>query len=185
MKNRKGFTLIELLAVIIILAILMTLAITSMSGYIRNAEKDTFVTTAQEYVHAVRLHFVNNEYDQIAIGQCLAVPARNVDLESGDQKSSFGSAFTDNSYIVIKNVGNNGSDKYEYYVQLIDSNGNGFALTQDTKLSRQSVLLKTATADTIAASGITGGGSTTVNCSAAQGSNAVIMVSPTNPLTTN
>ena len=66
LKNRKGFTLIELLAVIIILAILMTLAITAMTGYIRNARKDTFITTAQQYANAARLSFVNNEYENIA-----------------------------------------------------------------------------------------------------------------------
>ena len=77
--NRKGFTLIELLAVIIILAILMTLAITAMSGYIRDARKDTFVTTAQQYANAVRLSFVNGEYDASlmpARGQCLAVSVK-------------------------------------------------------------------------------------------------------------
>ena len=81
--NRKGFTLIELLAVIIILAILMTLAITAMSGYIRGARKDTFVTTAQQYANAVRLSFVNGEYDATKMpgrGECLAVSTNSVAL---------------------------------------------------------------------------------------------------------
>ena len=53
--NQKGFTLIELLAVIVILAILMTLAVTSMQRYINNAKKDTYITTAQQFIDSVRL----------------------------------------------------------------------------------------------------------------------------------
>ena len=61
--NQKGFTLIELLAVIVILAILMTLAVTSMQRYINNAKKDTCITTAQQFIDSVRLGITNGEYD--------------------------------------------------------------------------------------------------------------------------
>ena len=104
--NRKGFTLIELLAVIIILAILMTLAITAMSGYIRDARKDTFVTTAQQYANAVRFSFVNGEYDATKMpgrGECLAVSTNSVALESGSHESPFGQDYSDNSYVIVFN----------------------------------------------------------------------------------
>ena len=52
--NSKGFTLIELLAVITIMGILMMVAIPSVSRTIENSRRDTFATTAHEYVNAVR-----------------------------------------------------------------------------------------------------------------------------------
>lgn len=52
--NNKGFTLIELLAVITIMGILMMVAIPSVSRTIENSRRDTFASTAHEYVNAVR-----------------------------------------------------------------------------------------------------------------------------------
>lgn len=143
--NKKGFTLIELLAVIIILAILMTLAITAMSGYIRNAKKDTFVTTAQQYANAARLSFVNGEYAadlMPARGQCLAVSTNSIALESGSHESSFGQDYTDNSYIIIYNNTTTGQDKYEYYIQMEDEAHNGFGVLEESTLDGDLVVEK-------------------------------------------
>ena len=136
MKNRKGFTLIELLVVIIILGILMTLAITSMSGYIRKAKKDTFVTTAQQYANAARLGVVNGEYDNPGVNQCVVIKTKGIALESGTTKSSFDAEFNENlSYIVVKNVLNGTDEKYEYYIQMVDNNKNGFVLVEENSLT--------------------------------------------------
>lgn len=146
--NKKGFTLIELLAVIIILAILMTLAITAMSGYIRNAKKDTFITTAQQYTGAARLSFVNGEYGELGRGQCMAIKTNSIALESGTTKSSFDKEFdVDNSYVVIRNMtaadaGSGAQDKYEYYVQMVDAAGNGFGLMKEADIERANVIEK-------------------------------------------
>ena len=146
-RSNKAFTLIELLAVIIILAILMTLAITAMSGYIVDAKKDTFITTAQQYANAARLSFVNNEYRTVARGNCIAIKTSKIELESGSRDSSFGNGFTDNdSYVLIANVAksNDESDRYEYYVQMVDEDGNGFGLMREADLERENVIQEAA-----------------------------------------
>ena len=145
--NKKGFTLIELLAVIIILAILMTLAITAMSGYIRNARKDTFVTTAQQYANAVRLSFVNGEYDASKMpagGECLAVSTNSIALESGSHESPFGQDYSDKSYVIVFNNTTSGQDKYEYFVQMTDKAGNGFGVLLESTLDGDLVIEKDA-----------------------------------------
>lgn len=145
-RNRNGFTLIELLAVIIILAILMTLAITAMTGYIRNARKDTFITTAQQYANAARLSFVNNEYTTTpGRGECLVVQTSEIALESGSAKSSFDADFVAaDSYIVIHNSATSGQDKYEYYMQMVDAKGNGFGVIGENEIERDDVVEKDA-----------------------------------------
>ncbi len=135
--NKKGFTLIELLAVIIILAILMTLAITAMSGYIRGARRDTFVTTAQQYANAVRLSFVNGDYAADVMpsyGECLAVSTNTVALESGSHESPFNSDYSDESFIIIYNNSASGVDSYQYYVQMSDGADNGFGVLNENGL---------------------------------------------------
>lgn len=135
--NKKGFTLIELLAVIIILAILMTLAITAMSGYIRGARRDTFVTTAQQYANSVRLSFVNGDYAadlMPSYGECLAVSTNTVALESGSHDSPFNSAYSDESFVIIYNSSTAGTDSYQYFVQMSDDADNGFGVLDENGL---------------------------------------------------
>ncbi len=161
--NKRGFTLIELLAVIIILAILMTLAITAMSGYIRGAKKDTFVTTAQQYANAVRLSFVNGEYASNVMpsrGECLAVSTNSIALESGSHKSSFGQDFDANSsFVFIYNNTTSGEDQYEYYVQMIDNAGNGFGALLESSLNGDLVVEKDAAKEANFQDSVTGGAS--------------------------
>ena len=47
MKNNKGFTLVELLAVIVVLAVIMVIATTSISNVIAKNRADSFVSTAK------------------------------------------------------------------------------------------------------------------------------------------
>jgi type IV pilus assembly protein PilA len=42
LKSKKGFTLVELLAVIVILAIILAIAVPSISGMVSNAKKSAF-----------------------------------------------------------------------------------------------------------------------------------------------
>ncbi len=149
--NKKGFTLIELLAVIVILAILMTLAITSMSGVITKAKKDTFVTTALQYSNSIRFKIINGELEAPGTGGCTVVSTKKVELEGGQYKSSFDKKFLDGtgpatekkySYVVIYNSGDATTDAYEYYIQMVDEQNNGFVLKNENSLSRDDVKVK-------------------------------------------
>ena len=116
-------------------------------GNIVDAKKDTFITTAQQYANAARLSFVNNEYRTVARGNCIAIKTSKIELESGSRDSSFGNGFTDNeSYVLIANVAgtNEESDRYEYYVQMVDEDGNGFGLMREADLERENVIQEAA-----------------------------------------
>ena len=54
LNNKKGFTLVELLAVIVILALIMSIAIVSMTGIMQGARESTFKETASQIIAGVR-----------------------------------------------------------------------------------------------------------------------------------
>lgn len=63
LKNKKGFTLVELLAVIVILALIMSIAIISMSGIMQSARYSTMKETGVQIINGVRQEFtLNSEY---------------------------------------------------------------------------------------------------------------------------
>ena len=141
--NQKGFTLIELLAVIVILAILMTLAVTSMQGYINGAKKDTYITTAQQFLQSVRLGITNGDYTSPVAGECTAVHINSIQTESGVNNSPFGKSLVDSqSFIVIYNSTTSCSDKLLYYAAMNDTQGNGFVLTAEDSLDRNIVKIR-------------------------------------------
>ena len=147
MKSNKGFTLIELLAVIVILAILMTLAVTSMQRYINNAKKDTYITTAQQFLDSVRLGVTNGEYDTPDIGKCTVVAVSNIETTTGTKQSPFGKEYNDSkSYVVVYNSASAGSEtKLDYYMTMDDSLDNGFPLTKEASLKRNIVFARNST----------------------------------------
>ena len=57
--KKNGFTLIELLAVIIILGILMIIAIPSVTKYINDARKDSYIDSAKGIITGAK-NFVND-----------------------------------------------------------------------------------------------------------------------------
>ena len=54
MKNKKGFTLVELLAVIVILALIMSIAIISIGGVLQSTRQSTFKETAASIIDGVQ-----------------------------------------------------------------------------------------------------------------------------------
>ena len=145
--NQKGFTLIELLAVIVILAILMTLAVTSMQRYINNARRDTYITTAQQFLDSVRLGVTNGEYDTPDIGACTVVAVSNIETTAGNKQSPYGKSYNDSkSYVVVYNSATAGSEtKLDYYMAMDDSLDNGFVLTKESGLKRNIVFARNST----------------------------------------
>lgn len=53
-NNKKGFTLVELLAVIVILALIMSIAVVSMGGIMQSAREGTFKDTALSIINGVK-----------------------------------------------------------------------------------------------------------------------------------
>ncbi len=74
LKNKKGFTLVELLAVIVILALIMSIAIVSMTGIMQGARESTFKDTAVQIINGVRnqltlsMEIVNTPMSEYEVG---------------------------------------------------------------------------------------------------------------------
>ena len=127
--NKKGFTLIELLAVIVILAILLAIAIPSVSKYINGAKKDTYIVNVKEYADAAQkeLNLVDTDYvapvnqgDYIIISFAALADT----LEKGGKTSSYGGDFNTNmSFVVVVNEGTAAKPRYGYYIAAADSKG--------------------------------------------------------------
>src|SRR5574344_1369903 len=58
--NKKGFTLIELLAVIVILAILVTVSVPAVTKYLASARKGTYSTNALSAIDTVKNDYLFN-----------------------------------------------------------------------------------------------------------------------------
>ena len=145
--NQEGFTLIELLAVIVILAILMTLAVTSMQKYINNAKKDTYITTAHQFLDSVRLGVTNGDYETPDIGKCTVVSIKNVETTTDTKQSPDGKEYNDGkSYVVVYNTAAAGEGtKLSYYMAMNDTLDNGFPLTKESSLDRSIVFSRNST----------------------------------------
>ena len=116
LNNKKGFTLIELLAVIVILAILLAIAIPSVSKYISNAKKSTFIVNVGD---AILITFAS---------------LKNT-LENGGKTSSYGAEFEeDYSYVLVVNEGSAERPRYGYYVAALDEKGYGIGVDKATKV---------------------------------------------------
>ena len=132
-KNKRGFTLIELLAVIIILGVLMLIAIPSVTEYISDSRKKTYINSAKQYITGVMIKVNSLEYVFTDISTTYYVPIECIKLEKGG-KSPFGE--WKNAYVVVTFDGNG----YNYYWTSVDVAGYGVLTTVENDLIKDRVL---------------------------------------------
>jgi len=135
-KNKKNakraFTLIELLAVIIILGVLMIIAIPSLTDYIQTSRKDSYITTADQYINGARTKVNSSEIPMFDVDTTYYLPASCISLEKGGS-SPFGE--WEEAYIVVTYDGHG----YDYYWTSRDSAEIGVLLTYEGKLDMERV----------------------------------------------
>ena len=89
LKNKKGFTLVELLAVIVILALIMSIAVVAMSGIIGSSQENSARRTAANLISGVRQRLMLN--GNLKTGTYYFT---NGILERGGKTSPLGGDFT-------------------------------------------------------------------------------------------
>lgn len=115
--GNKGFTLVELLAVIVVLAIVMSLAVVAITGVLDNARRATFVSEAKSFLEGAR-NVVNSDdlisvIDRNNVHHLLAcdndayksttIKLDEIPLQQGGIKSPYGNKYDKlNSYIYVE-----------------------------------------------------------------------------------
>lgn len=162
--GQKGFTLIELLAVITIMGILLLVAIPAVSRTIENSRRDTFASTATEYLNAVR-NAVLADNIECGSGDTKAVASATPDgwyyftidttadgtkdlMESGG-KSPFSNSDMKGYVLWHKATSNAGATNEKvttnYWMELVDSGKHGFdSWKTDSELKRANISTNTS-----------------------------------------
>ncbi len=117
-KKSKAFTLIELLAVIIILGILMIIAIPSVTTYISNSRKSSYIDTAKNVVSGARNIANEGKLGMYDTNTTYYIPASYIKTENS-LKSPYGD-FTE-AYIGVIFDGKG----YNYFWISNDTSGQG------------------------------------------------------------
>ena len=127
--KKRGFTLIELLAVIIILGILMLIAIPSVTSYINNSRKQSYVSTIKELIKGTSNLVNSGDLEMFDTDTTYYVPCNCIDTENGSVQSPYGKL--DKSYVVTTYDG----DNYNYYYTGRDIAGMGIKnITLDSNI---------------------------------------------------
>ena len=116
--KKKAFTLIELLAVIIILGVIMLIAIPSVTRYINDSRKKTYIDTARQYIKGATTLVNSGELEVYDTGVTYYIPNSCIELESGGN-SPFGEF--DSAYIIVTYD----NKTYNYYWISRDTSGQG------------------------------------------------------------
>lgn len=132
MKDNKGFTLIELLAVVIILGVLLLIAVPSVSSYISDSRKSTYIRSAEGYIDGVRQMITSREISVRRKDTTFYIPIECIGSEKGGD-SPYGE-WAD-AYVVVTY----GDSKYEYYWTSTDANQKGILLTHSSLLDEDKI----------------------------------------------
>lgn len=83
---KRGFTLVELLSVIVILAIILAIAIPTISNIINGSKKNSFEASAKLILKTVRLKLLeNSSFDLTLINKNSLESLLNIDSENYSQ----------------------------------------------------------------------------------------------------
>lgn len=166
--NKKGFTLVELLAVIVVLAIVMSLAVVAITNVLDTTRKNSFAADAKSFLEGAHQLVSSDTVSSYfgASGQyappCNAtantryIPIAAINLERGGTKSPYGNNYnkgTDTtvksdaapsvSYVKVSTTAvSNGNCKYTYSIYLTDgvfSIGTQSAPIEESNVSGSSV----------------------------------------------
>ena len=132
MRKENGFTLIELLAVIIILGIIMLIAIPSVTRYINDSRKDTYIDTAKQIVKGAIPIVNGGELDLFDTDTTYYIPASCVPTENS-MSSPFGE-FVD-AYVIVGYTG----EGYVYYWASVDTAHQGIEIKEYNSLTKSDV----------------------------------------------
>jgi type IV pilus assembly protein PilA len=111
---KKGFTLVELLAVIVILAIILSVAIPSISGIIEKSQINALISDEKMMVKAAKIYSaVNDNYSPKNVGETKDLPLS--ELQTNNYISTIKSPKDKNlncsGYVLITKITN---DNYDY-----------------------------------------------------------------------
>lgn len=140
--KKNAFTLVELLAVIVILAVLLTIAVPAVSNYIVNSKKESYVVVMQEYLAAARNLILSEQVkapldkNEVTILSFDAIP-----LEKGTTTSPFGSEWVDSkSYVAVINSGTGEDPHYTYYITSQDQDGYALPMEEEGAFGREDII---------------------------------------------
>lgn len=126
-KRNKGFTLIEIISVVIIIGVLLIVVVPSVSRYIEDSRKNTYIRSAEGYIQGVMDMIVSRDLKLKSTDTTYYIPIGCIYVEK-EFKSPYGE-WVDAYVAVTYN-----KDKYNYYWTSTDDNNMGVLLTSSNRL---------------------------------------------------
>jgi len=139
LKSQKGFTLIELLAVIIILAVIMTVAIPNVINTLEKNKKDSFIKDAKRAINSCAYTIrIDKKYEYPDETSAVIFPLsriKNLDIE----ESSYSTYYSlEDSFVAITKDRTSDAETYEYvyYVHLVSCTDELCENTEENSISK-------------------------------------------------